>query len=276
MTYKKLCTLLKDGGVDAPEWEAALLMEHFYGISPSLCPLSPNEEYPDGDILNAVRRRLDHEPLQYILGEWSFYRQTYKVTPDCLIPRSDTEILVEEAIGNLPKNALFADLCTGSGCIAVSVLAERQDLRCIAVDKFPATLALAAHNAGKNGVLDRFTPMQADVLSPFPLCEYGSLDAILSNPPYINTDVVKGLAPELHREPLAALDGGADGLDFYRAILRHTAVFLKEEGFFLFEIGYDQADALERLGKEAGFPHCKIRRDYGGNERTVTLSRHPV
>ena len=251
-------------------------MEHFYGISPSLCPLSPNEEYPDDDILKSVERRLAHEPLQYILGEWSFYRQTYKVTPDCLIPRSDTEILVEQAIGMLPKNAFFADLCTGSGCIAVSILAERRDLSCIAVDKFPATLALAAHNAGKNGVLDRFVPMQADVLNPFSLCEKGSLDAILSNPPYINTKTVDTLAPEVQREPRAALDGGEDGLDFSRAILQNTAPFLKEEGFFLFEIGYDQAEALERLGKEAGFPYCKIRRDYGGNQRTVTLSRQPV
>ena len=103
MTYQRLCALLKEGGVEAYEWEAALLMEHFYHISPSLCPLSPNEEYPDGDIARAVERRLAHEPLQYILGEWSFYRQTYKVTPDCLIPRSDTEILVEQAIEQLPK-----------------------------------------------------------------------------------------------------------------------------------------------------------------------------
>ncbi len=276
MTYQKLCTLLKSGGIEAPEWEAALLTEHFCGRSPSLCSLSPNEEYPGGAVLDAVRRRLAHEPLQYILGEWSFYRQTYKVTPDCLIPRSDTEVLVEEALRQLPPNARFADLCTGSGCIAVSTLAERPDFSCIAVDKFPATLALAVHNAQKNGVSDRFTPLQADVLTPFALCAHGSLDAILSNPPYIRTESLSALAPELHREPVAALDGGTDGLCFYRAILQNTAVFLKKDGFFLFEIGYDQGEALEQLGKEAGFTDCRIRKDYGGNPRVVTLSRKHV
>lgn len=276
MTYQKLCTLLKDGGIASPEWEAALLAEHFFGCSPALCALSPQKEYPDGKIEDAVRRRLAHEPLQYILGEWSFYRQTYKVTPDCLIPRSDTEVLVEEALKRLPPHARFADLCTGSGCIAVSTLAERPDLSCIAVDKFSETLALAVHNAKKNGVFERLTPLRADVLEPFALCACNSLDAILSNPPYIRTESLQALAPELHREPIAALDGGTDGLCFYRAILQHTAAFLKEDGFFLFEIGYDQGEALERLGKETGFPHCNIRKDYGGNPRVVTLSRHPV
>lgn len=276
MTYQKLCTLLKDGGIEVPEWEAALLTEHFCGCPASLCALSPSKEYPDDALLDAVHRRLSHEPLQYILGEWCFYRQTYKVTPDCLIPRSDTEILVEEALKRLPPRARFADLCTGSGCIAVSTLAERPDCSCIAVDKFPATLALAVHNAQANGVLDRLTPLQADVLSSFELCAHGTLDAILSNPPYIRTTSLQTLAPELHREPVAALDGGADGLCFYRAILQNAAVFLKENGFFLFEIGYDQGEALEQLGKEAGFSHCIIRRDYGGNPRVVTLSRTPV
>lgn len=276
MTYQKLCTLLKNGGIESPEWEAALLTEHFYGCPPALVSLSPSKEYPDGPIADALRRRLAHEPLQYILGEWSFYRQTYKVTPDCLIPRSDTEVLVEEALKRLPPHAHFADLCTGSGCIAVSTLAERPDCSCIAVDKFSATLELAVHNAQKNGVLDRLTPLQADVLTPFALCAHHSLDAILSNPPYIRTESLRTLAPELHKEPVVALDGGTDGLCFYRAILQNTAVFLKEDGFFLFEIGYDQGAALEQLGKEAGFPHCSIRRDYGGNPRAVTLSRNPV
>ena len=275
MTYRDLCARLADAGIDAAEWDAQLLLEHFLGTDALGLRLSPNQFFqPSEALLDAIERRASRYPLQYIIGEWEFYRQTYEVSPDCLIPRSDTELLVEQAIKLLPSGARFADLCTGSGCIAVSTLAERSDTSALAVDKFDSTLSIATRNAVRNGVRDRFDPICADVLQPdfLPVAEE-SLDAILCNPPYIPTDVLKTLEPELSSEPRAALDGGADGLIFYETLLKNAARYLKKQGFFLFEIGYDQADALRRLGVQYGFSGIRILRDYGGNDRVVHLWR---
>ena len=276
MTYRQLCTRLQDAKIEDAEWDALCLMEHFCAVSPSLLRAAPDRDYESADLEDAVSRRLAHEPLQYILGEWEFYRQKYEVTPDCLIPRADTEILVETAIRLLPRGAHFADLCTGSGCIAVSTLAERPDTRAVALEKFPATLALAQRNAIKNGIAERFVGVLADVLSPSPLLdEHAPFDAILSNPPYIPTSDIAALAPEVHAEPAAALDGGEDGLLFYRAILQNYTPLLKKDGFFLFEIGFDQADDLLLLGKAQNFAHIRVLRDLGGRDRVVYLSNIP-
>ena len=272
MTYQELVALLKEAAVDSPEWDAALLLEHFCGISiGSMDPTDPTD-YQSEDLEAAARRRATHYPLQYILGEWSFYRQTYEVSPDCLIPRADTEILVEEAIRHLPHGAHFADLCTGSGCIAISTLCERPDTTAYAIDKFVATLAVAMRNASKNGVADRLSLSVADVLKDGALPSEMQFDAILSNPPYIRTGVVGELAPEVLAEPAAALDGGADGLLFYRAILQNGKKHLKAGGFFLFEIGFDQAEDIARLAKEAGYPTCKIIKDLSGNDRVALIT----
>ena len=276
MTYRQLCTRLQDAKIEDAEWDALCLMEHFCAVSPSLLRAAPDRDYESADLEDAVSRRLAHEPLQYILGEWEFYRQKYEVTPDCLIPRADTEILVETAIRLLPHDARFADLCTGSGCIAVSTLAERPDTRAVALEKFPATLAIAKRNAIKNGIAERFVGVLADVLSPSPLLdEHAPFDAILSNPPYIPTSDIAALAPEVHAEPAVALDGGEDGLLFYRAILQNYTPLLKKDGFFLFEIGFDQADDLLLLGKAQNFAHIRVIRDLGGRDRVVYLSNIP-
>ena len=221
MTYREICALLRDAGIDNAEWDAALLIERFCGVNASLVPTAGARDFASDELLDAVRRRAERYPLQYLLGTWEFYRQTYEVSPDCLIPRADTEILVEQAINALPAGATFADLCTGSGCIAISVLAERPDTRALAVEKFAPTLELAVRNATRNAVSDRFTPQLADVLLP-DFLEIGQcFDAILSNPPYIPTDDLRTLEPELDAEPSVALDGGADGLLFYRTIVKN-------------------------------------------------------
>ena len=276
MTYRQLCTKLQDAKIEDAEWDALCLMEHFCAVSPSLLRAAPDRDYENAALDDAVSRRMAHEPLQYILGEWEFYHQKYEVTPDCLIPRADTEILVETAIRLLPIGAHFADLCTGSGCIAVSTLAERPDTIAVALEKFPATLALAKRNATKNGVDARFCGVLADVLDTTPnLGDAVSFDAILSNPPYIPTSDIDGLSPEVHAEPTVALDGGEDGLLFYRAILKNYTPLLKKDGFFLFEIGFDQAEALIALGKEQNFAHVHVIRDLGGRDRVVYLSNIP-
>ena len=275
MTYRQLCTRLQDAKIENAEWDALCLMEHFCAVSSTLLRLEPDRDYQSEALEEAVNRRLSREPLQYILGEWEFYRQTYEVSPDCLIPRADTEVLVETAIHLLPPRARFADLCTGSGCIAISTLAERPDTTAIALEKFPDTLSLAKRNAKRNGVDTRFCGILADVLSPAPMPEGALFDAILSNPPYIPTKDIEALSPEVHAEPTVALDGGEDGLLFYRAILKNYAPLLKEDGFFLFEIGFNQADDLIALGKEHNFAHVRVIRDFGGNDRVVYLSNKP-
>ena len=276
MTYRRLCTLLQEAQIENAEWDALCLMEHFLSVSPSLLRAAPDRNYENENLEDAIRRRLVHEPLQYILGEWDFYRQKYEVSPDCLIPRSDTEILVENAIRILPIRAHFADLCTGSGCIAISTLAERPDTTAVALEKFPNTLALAKRNAIKNHVDNRFCGILDDVLNaPERIAEHAPFDAILSNPPYIPTADIEELSPEVHAEPKVALDGGDDGLIFYRAILKNYAPLLKKDGFFLFEIGYNQANDLTSLAKERGFAHVRVIRDLGGRDRVVYISNIP-
>lgn len=272
MTYKELCLRLRTAGIENAEWDAALLLERFCGVDLPSLRSNAETDYASASLEAAAQKRETGYPLQYLLGEWQFYRQTYEVSPDCLIPRPDTEILVEEAIKLLPKGAYFADLCTGSGCIAVSVLAEREDTRAIAVDKFENTLEMARRNAYRQGVEDRMELLCADVLLPT-MVSGVPLDAILSNPPYIPTADLEGLAREVKSEPRAALDGGEDGLLFYRKILQMQADCLKPEGFILFEVGYDQAEAVVAIGKRAGFFNSRIIKDYGGNQRVVYLSR---
>ncbi len=273
MTYLEMCEKLRGAGVENPEWDTALLIERFCGVNASTVPLFGDRDYPNAQLEHAVSRRCARYPLQYLLGEWQFYRQTYEVSPHCLIPRSDTEILVEEAVRGLPQGARFADLCTGSGCIAVSVLAERPDTRAVAVEKFPETLALAERNAQKNGVRTRFAPICADVLAQDCLADAGLFDAILSNPPYITEREMETLAPELRAEPREALEGGCDGLIFYRHIIAQYASRLTENGFFLFEIGCDQAEAVQEIGRAAGLKNARVIRDLGGNDRVVYLEK---
>ncbi len=273
MTYSGICKRLSDAGIDTAEWEASLLIEHFCGVDAALSRMNPTQPYENSELCAAVEARAAHYPLQYLLGNWSFFHQTYRVSPDCLIPRSDTEILVEEAIRRLPQGARFIDLCTGSGCIAVSVLAERPDTTAVAVEKFEKTLDIARENAETNGVSSRFDAMLADVLEELPLsCEVG-FDAILSNPPYISTRELETLSPEVHAEPRVALDGGEDGLLFYRRILELHAKHLAPDGVILFEIGYDQAATVLELGAQHGFVDGCVLRDLGGNNRVVVLKR---
>lgn len=271
MTYRELCGRLSEGGVEASEFEAECLMEDLCGANRFALLSDPDRDYPSESLERALARRLSHEPLQYILGTWSFYRGTFRVTPDCLIPRADTEILVEEAVRRLPQGAYFADLCTGSGCIGIATLAERPDTRALGVDLSQGALKLAAENAERNGVANRFRLMRADLLTVDPAA-LGRFDAILSNPPYIRSEVVDTLSAEVRHEPRMALDGGADGLVFYRALLRLAKACLTDSGLCLFEIGYDQGAAIRALAASNGFA-CEVKRDFGGQDRVAVLTR---
>lgn len=272
MKYQELCRRLREGGVREAENEAAILAERLCLVPRALLVANPSCPLRHPLLEDAVKRRVAGEPLQYILGEWDFYSETYRVTPDCLIPRSDTEVLVEKAIRLLPRGARFADLCTGSGCVAISTLVHRPDCTATAIDLFPKTVALARENAHRNGVADRLTLSVADVLAPDCLVGETAFDAILSNPPYIRTAVIDTLERELSAEPRAALDGGEDGLLFYRTIVKKLSSRLTDNGFFLFEIGFDQEDDIKTIAAENGFT-CTVEKDLAGNPRVALLTR---
>lgn len=272
MTYKQICAQLESAGIENAQAEAGLLLEHYCGVGASELLFRKNENFSCDALEHAIRRRMQREPLQYLLGEWEFFGMRFSVSPDCLIPRADTEVLVEKAIALLPKGAHFADFCTGSGCIVTAVLANRPDTTAVAVDAFENTLEMARKNCAANGVAGRAELALLDLLQPLDGVFAQKFDCILSNPPYIPTEVVKGLAPELAHEPRVALDGGTDGMRFYKHFLSQSEHVLKSGGFWLFEIGYDQEQAIRALASELGFS-CTVERDLGGNPRVAIIRK---
>lgn len=274
MNYNELVSALRAVTPEDCETEARILVESLADIPLQYALSNRNADLGNEKRLSdAIARRIEHEPLQYIVGKWDFYRQTYAVDHRCLIPRPDTEHVVEHAIRLLPHGAHFLDLCTGSGCIAISTLAEREDTTAVAVDKFEDTLELAQQNAELNGASPRVRFVCLDVL-----CEDGEMlgdtfDAVISNPPYIRPEVIETLSPEVKREPYAALYGGEDGTVFYRRIVAEYSQYLKNDGFFLFEIGYDQAQDIRDIAASSGFD-CKIFKDYSDNDRVALLTKN--
>ena len=217
-----------------------------------------------------VGRRNAHEPLEYILGQAWFFGLCFDVTADCLIPQADTEIVCDRLISNLKEGARFADICTGSGCIALAALANTKHTVAVGYDISDGALAVARQNAKKLGLEERFTVRKADVFSSDFLACAEPFDIIVSNPPYIETAVIETLSPEVRHEPHIALDGGEDGLDFYRRLLAVCPAHIKKGGLLLFEIGYDQREALEKLCTANGFSHT-FYRDFGGNNRVCAV-----
>ena len=255
MTQPELQNALRAAGIENFSGEARILLEEFGDDEAALT--------------RALRRRCSREPLQYIIGRWPFFREEYFVSPDCLIPRADTEVLVEHLVKTLPQGARFLDLCTGSGCIAISLAKNRSDLIGAAADISEGALAMAKKNAAHNGVAS-LRIFKADVTKPSQTTE--QFDCITANPPYIRTAVVDTLAAELTHEPRIALDGGADGMDFYHAIVQNYAGNLRKGGCFAFEFGYDQRGDAAALAAQYGYAFFEIY-DYGGNFRAAILTK---
>ena len=230
------------------------------------------EHFSGKELEAAIERVEKGEPLAYVIGEWYFYGLTFALNADTLIPRPDTEHIVDHAIKLLPKGARFVDFGTGSGCIALSILNERPDCTALLCDISQGALDCAKKNADSIGVLSRCELMHADMTKPC-LKKDELFDAVISNPPYIRTAVTETLSVQVRHEPMRALDGGRDGLDFYRALFEVQAAHLKKDGIFIFEIGYDQADDMHRLADLYGY-ECTIHRDYGGNDRVAILKKH--
>ena len=272
MTYNEICISLANAEIENNRGETAMLICHFCNVTKADLLLRRDEDFDSPELAEAVQKRCQHYPLQYILGYWDFCNETYKVTENTLIPRQDTEKLVELAIKLISENARIIDLCTGSGCVAISTLAARQDCHAVAVDLFAETLAVARENAEANGVGDRMGFLAQDVLYPAFMDSLGTFDAIVSNPPYIETHQISLLDDELSYEPRAALDGGDDGLDFYRVIIGEYGEYLSDSGIMLLEIGCDQAKSVSAIAAAAGM-RCEIYKDYCGNDRIAYLKK---
>ncbi len=268
MTLKEAESLLRTAGIENARHEARLIFKELGGakdhelVGRDACSDSPLVE-------DAVLRRAKREPLQYIIGRADFYRESYKVTPECLIPRSDTEILVDFAVKNLTRGATFLDLCSGSGCVGISVLCNTENTKCISADLSVGAVSLTEENARLNRVDERLTVKQADVLSER---IEGRFSAVLSNPPYVTEAAYGELAPEIYHEPREAFLGGEDGADFYRALTPMYRDSIEDGGFIAYEIGYDQAALLETIARENGMS-CEILYDLSANPRVAVLRK---
>ena len=268
MTLTEAIGVLKNAGVEDAAHDARIIFKDIGRISDT--ELFGGNPVADKAVEEAILRRKEREPLQYILGAVDFYRERYKVTEDCLIPRPETELLVELAVKLLPAGAVFADLCTGSGCIAISVLKNTRDTSAFALELSERALDLARYNAAQNGVVDRIEFIHKDVLSAVPR---GKVFAVLSNPPYVTDEAFSALAPEIYREPrMAFIGSGEDGADFYREIVRLWYDSVEENGFFLFEIGHDQKAALLDIANKYAL-ECEIKKDYSGHDRIALLRK---
>ena len=278
MTYEELCRKgteqLSAAGVTEAQLDARLLLESVCGTDHNTLlvhgdrAVSADEEEAYLKKTDARARRI---PLAYITGSQEFMGLTFKVSDQVLIPNQDTETLVEEGLKLLHDGRRFMDLCTGSGCIALSLLHYTNDTTATATDISPKALEIAAQNAQQLQLEKRVRFTETDL---FP--EKGEkeervrADLIISNPPYIPTDVIETLAPEVKdHEPRLALDGRADGLDFYRRIIAEAPDWLFESGWLLMEIGYDQGAAVSALMKDNGFHEVQIVQDLGGRDRVV-------
>lgn len=219
-----------------------------------------------------LERRLKGEPLAYIAGSWEFYGLPFTVTPDVLIPRIDTEVLVAcvvRAIRAFGMKGRVLDLCCGSGCIACAVASELPAARVVAADISLPALDIARKNIKDNKLASRIITIHADAKT-WPPMSIGSFDVIASNPPYIASEEILTLDSSVRdHEPLGALDGGTDGLDFYRAIIKYWTITLRPNGMMMFEVGEGQADAVKKMLLGAGYVAVQTVKDTLGVERVV-------
>lgn len=217
-----------------------------------------------------VKRRAEGEPLQYVIGEWDFCRLPMYCGKGCLIPRFETEMLVERAAKVLPRGGRFLELCVGSGCVSAAILKKRSDVSGDGIDISKAALGYALRNAERHGVSERLHLAECDLAEYTPTGKY---DVIVSNPPYVKTADVDAFGDVMKREPRIAFDGGEDGLVFYRTIISRYKEYLLPGGMFIFEAGYDTANEVAKLLREAGFSDVAVEKDVNGIDRMITGQR---
>lgn len=261
-------------GFDCPNLDAELLLSHALGVDRIRLIVDSNVVLA-AEQLQAVReliqRRRTGEPIAYILGRREFYGLEFRVDPRVLIPRPDTETLVEVALKRTESRSLYGralDLCTGSGCVAIALSKARATWQLLATDTSQDALEAARHNAERLGALHNLTLLHSDLFEQIAPVH---LDLITCNPPYIPAAEIATLAVDIRNfEPRLALDGGQDGLQIIRQIVIQAKPFLSPGGILAMEVGAGQADAVSALFAAAGFIAIERQRDYGGHERVVS------
>ncbi len=261
---------LEKAGIIEAKLDARLLLEHVCETDHSALIVHPDRELTEKELSQYeefIARRAKREPVAYILGAWEFMGLEFKVTGDVLIPEQDSEFLVEEALRHTEDGMKVMDLCTGSGCIALSILNFTNNTTAVCTDISDKALLVAKENADRLGMSERATFVETDL---FPK-DCGKVDVIVSNPPYIASSVIETLAPEVKDfEPRLALDGDEDGLVFYRRIADKTPEYLFSSGYLIMEIGYDQAEAVTGILAENGRYHdIEVVKDFSGNDRVI-------
>ena len=255
-------------GVDAPRLTAEILLAHALGCDRVRLYLDFDKPLgaPELDLFRElVRRRAAGEPTAWLTGRRAFRGHDFRVTPDVLVPRPETELLVDAALEALPQGGSLLEPCTGSGCIALSVALERPDARVVATELSPAALAVARENAAALGA--RVELLAGDLDAPVPPGE--RFDVIVSNPPYIPSGELAGLSREVRGEPRMALDGGPDGLDLLRRIVAGAPARLSPGGVLVLEMHESHAGPLPALCRAAGFATAEVRPDLAGLPRLV-------
>ncbi len=262
MLLRRLVKMLRAGGIEDAELEAKWITE---------------DAASEAAALEIAERRAKHEPLQYLLGTWEFYGLPFCVGEGVLIPRADTETLVDAVRMRMADadGQQIADLCTGSGCIALALAAHMPLTQFTGIDISGQALQYAEKNIVLNGAHNMRTEC-ADVLAAETAARYHGLAAVVCNPPYLTAEDMQNLQAEVRYEPALALYGGADGLDFYRRITALWRGALKDGGLFVFETGCTQTSAVRDILVENGFRETEILRDLGGNPRVVLGRNHSL
>ena len=279
-TYRELYEegrrILEQAGLPDAALDARFLLEEVCGTNLQTLLVFPEKKVTEEEVNQYrafIQRRKDREPTAMILGEWDFMGLTFRLNKSTLIPEQDTEVLVETALEELKRRGLgeaplrILDLCTGSGCILLSLLHELRNAGGLGTDLSEEALEAARENAVRLGLQERGTFRQGDLWEPVGDERF---DLIVSNPPYVPTDVIPTLEPEVRcGEPYAALDGGEDGLVFYRRIMREAAGHLKPSGIIIVESGFDEAPQIAALMQDQKLRGIRTVKDYGGLDRVV-------
>ena len=258
---------LMERNIENAEGDAWILLEYVTGVTRAAYFMDMERElsvFQEKTYRDYLSKRKEHIPLQHITGEQEFMGLTFRVNEHVLVPRQDTEVLVETVMEDLCPGVEILDMCTGSGCIIISLLKLGKELTGKGVDISREALEVANDNAARQGVDVKF--VHSDLFANV----QGRYDIIVSNPPYIRTDVIVNLQEEVRlHDPIQALDGKEDGLYFYRKIIEESPKYLKKNGKLYFEIGHDQGMVVSHLMERAGFAGVTVKKDLAGLDRVV-------
>lgn len=280
LTYRQMChngaAILADAGITDAEYDSFALLEYITGMDRTAYILNGSKSVPE-DIAErydaVIDRRSSHIPLQHITGQAWFYGRGFNVNSDVLVPRQDTEVLVSEALKVINAKDSVLDMCTGSGCIIITLALEKKLGRALGADISEAALKVASGNREKLGA-DDVTFVKSNIFSDINVNDDELFDVIVSNPPYIATGEIETLTEEVRiHDPYIALDGLEDGLHFYREITQQSLNYIKSGGWLLYEIGCTQAHDVSDIMSEYGYSNIKVIKDLAGLDRVVMGQR---